>query len=446
MSNPQLPLCFVLMPFGEKTDASGVKINFDDIYEKLIRPAIRLTGLEPIRADEEKAGGMIQKAMFERLILCEYAIADLSTANANVFYELGVRHAVRPYKTILIFNSKMEIPFDLKNLRALPYQLDENGCLADKQGDFENLKKELDQIKADTYVDSPLFQLFKDELKTQELDSRKTEIFREQVLYSQRVKKKLNDARKKGKEEVAALEEELGEISDIESGILIDLLLSYRATKAWDEMIRLVENIPEPLAERVMIQEQLAFALNRNGQVDRAKEVLLQVLEKNGPSSETYGILGRIYKDQWQQAHEEGSSFLSGRYLEEAIETYVKGFEADWRDHYPGVNAVTMMEMKDPPDERQTKLLPVVTYAVEQKIKRGNPDYWDYATLLELAVLSNNKEEVGKWLGKALTKIREIWEPETTARNLGLIREARERRKEDAAWIKEVENELLKKA
>jgi tetratricopeptide (TPR) repeat protein len=438
------PLCFVLMPFGEKTDASGMKINFDAIYDEMIHPAIEEAGLEPIRADEEKAGGMIHKAMFERLILCEYAVADLTTANANVFYELGVRHAVRPYKTILIFNDKMQLPFDLNMLRALPYKLDAGGKLANKDTDFGNLKLKLEQIKEETYVDSPMFQLFKDELKPQQLDREKTDIFREQVTYSQNVKEKLKEARKQGKEAVKAIETELGEISDVESGILIDLFLSYRATESWDEMIVLADNMPKPLADRVMIREQKAFALNRNGQGDKAEEILKAIIAKNGPSSETNGLLGRVYKDQWEKADREGAYIMATANLEQAIDTYVEGFEADWRDAYPGVNAVTLMEMKDEPDPRQAKFLPLVTFAVEQKVARGNPDYWDYATLLELAVLSNNQADVAKWLGKALIFIRETWEPETTARNLRLIRHAREKRSENISWIKEIEEQLLK--
>ncbi len=439
------PLCFVLMPFGEKTDASGMKINFDAIYDELIHPAIEQVGLEPIRADEEKAGGMIHKPMFERLILCEYAVADLTTANANVFYELGVRHAVRSYKTVLIFNDKMQLPFDLNMLRALPYKLDNSGRLANKNKDFENLKKKLEQIKDETYIDSPLFQLFKDELKPQELDREKTDIFREQVTYSQQVKEKLKEARKKGKEAVEEVEKELGEMDDVESGILIDLFLSYRATKAWEKMIELVAKMPKPLSDRVMIREQLAFALNRNKQGDKAEEILQQVIAKSGPSSETCGLLGRVYKDQWEEANKEGDIIVAAAKLEQAIDTYVKGFEADWRDAYPGVNAVTLMELKEEPDPRQAKLLPLVTFAVEQKVARGNPDYWDYATLLELAVLSNNQSEVVKWLGKALISIRETWEPETTARNLRLIKDAREKHGEDAAWIQKIEEQLLKK-
>jgi tetratricopeptide (TPR) repeat protein len=438
------PLCFVLMPFGEKTDPSGIKINFDAIYDEMILPAIEHAGLEPIRADEEKAGGMIHRAMFERLILCEYAVVDLTAADADIFYQLGIRHAVRPYKTILIFNAKMQLPFDLNMLHALPYRLDNNGRPADRDTDFENLKKKLGQIKAETYMDSTLFQVF-DELPPQTLTHEKTDVFRDQVLYSQQMKEKLKNAREQGAAAVKAVEKELGEISGIESGILIDLFLSYRATKSWKEMIDLVKKMPKPLAERVMVREQLGFALNRAGDPDKAGEVLCSIIDNRGPSSETYGILGRVYKDRWERAKNEGDEFIAEEYLEKAIETYIKGFEADWRDSYPGVNAVTLLELSDPDDPRKEELLPVVTYAVKQKIARGKPDYWDYATLLELSVLANNQKEARKYSGKSLIAVRETWEPETTARNLRLIREAREKRNEDTAWIKKIEEELLKK-
>ena len=74
-------------------------------------------------------GGIIHKPMFERLILCDYAVADLTTANANVFYELGVRHAVRkPWSTLLLFaEGGSQLPFDVAPLRALPYQLTPGG-------------------------------------------------------------------------------------------------------------------------------------------------------------------------------------------------------------------------------------------------------------------------------------------------------------------------------
>src|SRR5690242_7654357 len=99
----QRPLCFVLMPFGKKPTVAGATVDFDAVYHDLIAPAVDAAGLQTIRADEEMSGGIIHKPMFERLILCEYAVADLTTANANVFYELGVRHAVLPWSTALLF-------------------------------------------------------------------------------------------------------------------------------------------------------------------------------------------------------------------------------------------------------------------------------------------------------------------------------------------------------
>lgn len=96
------PLCFVLMPFGRKPGTGGATIDFDAIYRDVIHAAVVAADLDPIRADEEQVGGIIHKPMFERLILCEYAVADLTMANANVFYELGVRHAVKPATTILV--------------------------------------------------------------------------------------------------------------------------------------------------------------------------------------------------------------------------------------------------------------------------------------------------------------------------------------------------------
>src|SRR5215469_10232988 len=106
------------MPFGKKPDGTGRTINFDAVYQKIIKPAIEAAELEPIRADEEIVGGFIHKPMFERLMLCDYAVADLTTANPNVFYELGIRHAIRPATTVTVFAKHQVIPFDVTFLRG----------------------------------------------------------------------------------------------------------------------------------------------------------------------------------------------------------------------------------------------------------------------------------------------------------------------------------------
>jgi hypothetical protein len=128
-------------------------------------------------------------------------------------------------------------------------------------------------------------------------------------------------------------------------------------------------------------------------------------------------------------------------FLKRAIEAYTSGFEADWRDPYPGINAVTLMELEDKPNPAQADILPVVRYAALMRAK-ANGDYWDQATLLELAVLARNIDQAEDYCCTALGLVREAFEPETTARNLRLIRETRIARGEDAEWICEIEEQL----
>ena len=120
--------------------------------------------------------------------------------------------------------------------------------------------------------------------------------------YSTAAKERLARARGQGVEALQRAERELEPIEDAESGIVVDLFLSYRAVEAYPEMIALVERMSPPLAATAMVQEQLGFALNRDEQRDRAESVLKELIDRRGPSSETYGILGRVYKDQWEAA------------------------------------------------------------------------------------------------------------------------------------------------
>ncbi len=430
------------MPFGRKSDAAGCLIDFDGVFRDLIAPAIEMAGLKPLRADEEITGGIIHKAMFERLILCEYAVADLTTANANVFYELGIRHAVRPASTVLVFAEKSRVPFDVALLRALPYSLDAAGSPEKAEATRKALADRLRAAKQFKDKDSPIFQLVEDFPDIQRL---KTDVFREQVEYTAKIKQQLAEARKQGEGAVRSIENELGNIAGQESGIVIDLFLSYRAVKAWQDMIRLEDLMSPPLAATVMIQEQLALAFNRAGHGDRAEHILKDLVERRGPSSETYGILGRVYKDRWEAALKRGETALARSLLDKAIDAYLHGFEADWRDAYPGINAVTLMELRDPPDPRREKLFPVVAYAVGRRIASGKPDYWDHATRLELAVVAKDEQAAMAALADALSNVREVWEPETTARNLRLIRETRGMRGETVPWAAEVEIALQKK-
>jgi tetratricopeptide (TPR) repeat protein len=441
------PLCFILMPFGRKKDPNGgPDIDFDPIYEQAIKPAIEAAGMEPVRADEERAGGIIHKPMFERLLLCDFAVADLTTGNPNVFYELGVRHAVRPATTLAIFVKNQKLPFDISFLRALPYDLAESNAFTPREASLlrNALTKRLITLRTtameDTVPDSPVFQLLTD-YGAPDIAWLKTDVFRDRVRYSNERKQALAQARTRGDvEEMAQIESRLGDLDGIEISVVVDLFLSYRAVRAWDRMIALYERMPVSLQQTTMMREQYGLALNRAGRWQEAVAVLERVVDEKGPSSETLGILGRVYKDLWVQAEQAGNVSLALGYLQRAIDAYVRGFEADWRDAYPGLNAVTLLDIDGSVTalQRKDELLPVVQFAVKQRLKSSKPDYWDYHTLLELAVLASDEAAAQRWLSKALANVREVWEPETTANNLKLIQTARQKRGLEERWLDEI--------
>lgn len=454
------PLCFVVMPFGQKPDPGGrADIDFDKIYHEAIKPGIIDSGMEPIRADEERTGGIIHKPMFERLLLSDYVIADLTAANPNVFYELGVRHTARPATTLTLFAKQQMIPFDVNFLRSLPYDLGADNAFGDeeaqtlRQAVAAKLKDLKDLAHKEVVVDSPLFQLIT-AWKPGDIAHIKTDVFRDQVQLNEKLKQRLSAIRAKGKiqderkgavQNLHEFEQALDDLHAVDAGTLIDLFLTFRACEDWDGMIAFFEKLPEVLKRQILVREQLGFAYNRRAAkakntADRAEalRILEAVEEQQGPSAETCGLIGRIYKDNFTEAlSSEDNEFLVQGHLNKSIEAYVRGFQADPRDAYPGVNAVTLLDIKG--DENSLKhkdqLLPIVKYAVDRRLG-DQPDYWDHATMLELSVLENDINKAEEHLGNALAVVRESWEPKTTANNLRLIERARKARGIDTTRLR----------
>lgn len=420
------PLCFVLMPFGIKKDSQGREVDFNDIYDSMIKKAIEACDLEPIRADEELLGGTIHKPMYERLVLCEYAIADLTSLNANVFYELGLRHAIKPHTTIPIFAFDADLPFDLKMQRTLPYELDKSGKLRKADEAIEILVKQLNECKEANQVDSPVFQLIEGWSVSHNLTNDKTDAFRQQAKYENTVKDDLSEARDQGKEAVLKVFNQLEPLKEKAASVAIEVFLSFKAVKAWPEMIACHDAMDAPVQQIKMVREQLAFAYNRNNEHQKAEKIAQDIINKHGFDPETNGILGRVYKDLYFDFKKENNKLKAAVYLNQAIETYKKGFEADWRDAYPGINLLTLLALKG--DEEMIKdYMPIVEFAVNRKIDAKETDYWDLATKSELCVIKRDYDGAKNHLTNALGLIPDnaLWMLETTLNNFDLIYQTR---------------------
>ncbi|MDQ3814608.1 MAG: hypothetical protein M3347_11745, partial [Armatimonadota bacterium] len=109
------------MPFGEKKDLDGQDIDFDDIYRFFFKKAVEDLGVECIRCDEIEEAGSIHEKMFEHIYNADIVVVDITTSNANVFYELGIRHTLAKGVTLLIRRKGTTIPFNIQGLNVVEY-------------------------------------------------------------------------------------------------------------------------------------------------------------------------------------------------------------------------------------------------------------------------------------------------------------------------------------
>jgi hypothetical protein len=153
--------CFVIMGFGEKTDFQSNPqrvLNLNKTYENIIKPAVEETGHRCIRADEIIHSTVIDKPMYDNLLSADLVIADLSTSNANAIYELGVRHALRPHRTIVIAENNFSFPFDLNHLSILKYEhLGKDIGFSEAMHVKQTLKTKIMTLMGSPEVDSPVF-------------------------------------------------------------------------------------------------------------------------------------------------------------------------------------------------------------------------------------------------------------------------------------------------
>jgi tetratricopeptide (TPR) repeat protein len=151
--------CFVIMPFGQKPLPNGRIYDFEKVYRVLIERAVTAVGMRPLRADQTPGSHLIHEDMFRDLRDRAVVLADLSLENANVFYELGIRHVMVPSGTILMCREGTTLPFDISPSRTILYEFD-GECL-----DWEIAERTVEKLKAalkdvaNNQLDSPVHAL-----------------------------------------------------------------------------------------------------------------------------------------------------------------------------------------------------------------------------------------------------------------------------------------------
>ena len=331
---------FIVRPFGMK---SG--IDFDRVEKELLRPAMELAGLTGGTTGEFIQQGNIRTDMFEQLLIADLVIADISIHNANVFYELGIRHALRDKRTFLIKSkdseTQDEVPFDLKTDRYLSYDAQNPGAAVDVLA--AALKATLDSQNAD----SPVYQLLPalqpagpDKVLVVPLD------FREEVARAEA-------AKNCGDLQMLAAE------TDGFAWRLAGLRLignaqfrlqdwpgakaTWLAVREYDDMDR------EANILLATIFQRLDDLVSSDQAVERALESEdLSAADR----AEIRALMGRNAKSQWKLAWANATELQSTQraalttpFLEKSFELYRQGFIEDRNHVYSGLNALAMVTL-----------------------------------------------------------------------------------------------------
>lgn len=382
---------FVVMPFGKKPNKThSYIIDFDEIYNSAILPALNsVNDIVSIREDAELFGGIIHRTMYEKLVCTDIVLADLSNENPNVFYELGIRHAARPYSNILICNKDIEhrIPFDISPLRIVFYQLVDGKLLSQEQQYLsEQIKKRLQMLLKETPVtDSPLYELIPE---FPNIDQTKTQLFREYFEKCSALYRQIESS--STATDLKQLEQHIENLPGAKEDLINILRLfieKLRSLEEFSEIVNLIEKYREQKCiQNEFLGQQYALALNRIGQVEKAVNEIQRVMITYGESPESYGILGRIYKDKYTQTSQIG-------YLDKAIESYEKGFNLDIRDFYPGVNLATLLLQKGDANSisKMKNIITILQYTLSQN--QINSDIWQQCSFIEILCLQQDWEK-----------------------------------------------------
>jgi len=429
------PHAFVVMPFGKKKGGDGSLYDFNTIYKTLIGPALEEAGFEPFRADEETTSGDILTDMFQELLLADLCICDLSIDNANVYYELGIRHAFRKRGVVHIQAGRAYMPFDIFNVRTLPYHITPEGV---PDPDFiKNDIQAIARMTRDTWasdrdsVHSPIFNLLTG-LKEPERKTLRTPLatgfWREYNEWKERVT-------------VAQRQKRIGDILLLTEEIQNPLIKEEAIGEAGKALANMGRNELalvqyrkglETNAGNLTFRREEAFHLNRLRRVDEAIVKIENLLNDFPNDSEAISYLGRIYKEMWADSWKHISdknkrmknAFESYHWLIKAADIYMKGFHIDLNNYYPGVNALTLStivvhladkfdDKKDPdPDIARIRhdlpeLRGALIFGLEARADDDKADYWTLISLAELRVLTaENVSCVARAYRKAITASR----------------------------------------
>ena len=382
------PICFMVMPFGVKPTGvadgkSPAEVDFDQLWEKVLRPAIAELNYEAVRADED-LGALIIADMLERLTLADLVVADMTLSNGNVYYEVGIRHGAKEAGCVLISAEWSKQLFDVAQMRQIRYALPAKEISdADAKVVVELLKRE---IPKHTAAKTPLYSL----PGFPKLDARRGS-FRNLVESLSKFQADVTAARAaRGDERVKRMEELLasyGAARPIMASVAVELVNLARDNCPFSRTIAFIDSLPEEIRQLTVVKERRALAQSKVGDHLAAIGELQALIELSGDSSERQGLLGGRYKKLAKEARKAKDDRGRRAYLEKAIDHYTRGMMLDLNDYYPASNLPSLLRARGGPGdlERAQAINNLVVIACEAALLRKTDNEWTKSTLLGAA-------------------------------------------------------------
>lgn len=343
--------CFVVMGFGKKTDfETGRTLDLDKTYKNIIKPAVINAGLECTRADEIHHAGVIDVPMYERLLSADVVVADLSTSNKNAFYELGVRHALRPHTTIVVCeDGATSFPFDLSHVLVRKYHHMGEGIDFDEVERFRaKLTEAIKEIAATSPPanDSPVY-VFLNGLTPPALARAMQGVAQEVARAAPVVEPAASDGTLIYSVLMQQVDEAQSKGDFVTAKTLLTLLrqkMKEAAAKAAEEARSRGQTDVQERPEDPYIIQRLALVTYKSkipspqGALEEARALLLTLNPATSNDTETLGLWGAVHKRLWDLTGD-------GAHLEEAMRGYERGFQLR-NDSYNGINFAFLLNVR----------------------------------------------------------------------------------------------------
>ncbi|MFY8022456.1 MAG: TRAFs-binding domain-containing protein [Bacteroidia bacterium] len=324
---PNSKTCFVIIGYGKRTSYANGKMRELDLNESftlLIKPVFDALQIPCYRAIDKNISGSIDKLMLQEIKNADIVLADISTLNANVMWELGVRHALKPKHTIMICEKEQmnNIPFDINHFIVHPYTHSEEGIPYKEVERFKTsltfvIKNLLDHNRLET--DSPVFTFLKEEL------TRKNSALVSHLQSHKTSEKSFSDLMERA--------EQAKNNKEFQKAIL----LFDEAKQFAESNMTLKENLPFIIAKQALCTYK-SKKPNEQKALEVAEKILEEVKPEQTQDLEVLGICGAIQKRLYEINHNE-------EHLDKSISFYERGFQLK-QDYYNGINTAFMLYMK----------------------------------------------------------------------------------------------------